>query len=360
MHCTEFSAFDFVDQPIFVLVPDADDRPVYHFMNKAGLARVNKSLDQISGQPAHQVFSGRAAYTVYRRQCDVWSNAQASEYEIALPLASGSFWVRTKVQPVCDATGTMTHMVGTSLDITAERDQLQAHTMAAASAREMEDLVCLAAHDLRSPIGNLKSLAVLMRQDFVDHGDGKAELIDMIDAISDKALSVVSDIMGQAMATSTRACRESFDLGALCDDIIVLLDPTRMHSIAYPRLQIEADCVAVHIILRNLVENALRHCGAKSAQVVIEASPMNAERLLFIVRDNGDGFDANAFSALSDMTDYKAGGFGLIGVRRLVRARGGKMTIMPPKHDSGAEVQIELPGRFTMVGNRLPEPFQIA
>lgn len=361
MRVEEFSAFDLVDQPIFVLAPDADNRPVYAFLNAAALGRLGKTLDEVAGLPAYQVFSGRAAYSVYRHQCLVWSNGQAAEYEIALPVgASETMWARTKVKPVFDEAGALTHMIGISLDITPERDQLQVHTMAAAAAREVEDLVCLAAHDLRTPIGNLKSLAYLMRQDFVDHGDGKIHLIDMIDEISDKALSVVSDIMGQAMATSTRTEQEGFDIGAVCDDIMVLLDPTRTHSVAYPRRIIEAEFMVVHIILRNLIDNALKHSGQQAAQVMIELTPMNAERLLFIVRDNGCGFDASTFQDQDAASDTTIRGFGLIGVRRLVRSRGGQITVSPPVSGQGAEIRVELPGRLSDISAASDYPLQIA
>lgn len=345
MRWDDFSVYDYVDHLIFVLAPDADNRPVYRYLNKAGRERLGKQRDQIEGYPAHEIFGGRAAYSVYRRQCAAWDKAGPTEYEIALPIGTQTMWARTSLVPIRDADGTMIHMVGTSHDITAERDQLHAHVLSASSAQELEDMVCMAAHDLRSPLGNLKTLADMMRKDFVDHGDGKSQLIDLIDSISESALSVVASIMGQAMGHGTDDTCAAFDLGEMCDDIMVLLDPIGTHSVSYPRVKIEADRTVVHIILRNLIDNAIKYSGQPSVKISIDMGAMNAERLLFTVRDNGVGFEDKAFDMQRSAGGAGFGGFGLRGAARLVRARGGQLMLCRPQSGTGAEIKVELPGR---------------
>lgn len=346
MHWDDFSIFDFVNIPIFVLVPDKDNRPVYQFLNRVARQRLNATPDQICGRPACEIFAGRAAWSVYHRQCAAWTDGVVTEYEIALPLGPEVIWVRTRLEPVCDDAGNITHMIGASQDISAERDQLHAHMMSVADAREMDDLVCMAAHDLRSPIANLKTLAELLREDFVDHGDGKAELIDMVETISDKALTVISGIMGRAMSAEVINNVSTFDIGEMCDDIMVMLDPIGIHNVTYPRHSIRADFTAVHIILRNLIDNALKHSGQACARVSIDVATMNAERLKFTVCDNGDGFAAGSYRNPPDADCRIKGGFGLTGVRRLARSRGGQVEVVSPTAGKGAEVQVEIPGRI--------------
>jgi len=340
----DFSSYDFVDEPIFVLKADEAGRPIYHFLNARGLNSLGKTLDQVRGRPAHEVFTGRAAYSVYRRQCSAWSDGKSTEYEVALPVNDKIIWVHTRMRAVRDDAGYLVYMVGTSQDITGQREQEQAQAMAHAAAREMEDLVCLAAHDLRSPIGNLKSLATIMRKDFVDHGDGKVQLIDMIDTIADKALTVVSEIMTHALAANAPDQATRFDFGALCDDVMVLLDPMRVHSAGFPRVDVHTDYTVVQIILRNLIDNAIKFSGKPSVQIQIGVEQMNAQRLVFSVRDDGDGFGDVAANAYGPETGpvESIGGFGLLGVRRLARSRGGRVSVVPC--DVGAEVRFELPG----------------
>lgn len=360
MRDIDFSVYDYIAQPVFVLGPDANNHPVYQHMNTAALQYLDRPMDEVRGLPAYEVFNGRAAHSVYRRQCMAWAKGYATDYEIPLPIKNRVIWVHTHLRPIHDSAGRLSHMVGMSQDISKIRAALQEQAMDAAMTQEMEDLVCFAAHDLRTPIGNLKSLAELMRADFVDHGDGKSELIDMIDAISDKALSAVGSIMSQAMGTHTRTSRETFDLGALCDDIMVMLDPTRTHSIAYPRAHLQADSMAVHVVLRNLVDNALKYSGRAAAQVVIEVSQMNAERLLFVVRDDGAGFSDDPLTKQEVARENDVDRFGLKGIQRLVRARGGQLTVMPPSDGPGAKLHVELPGKIVEAEAELAKPSRIA
>ena len=347
MQSVDYALYDLLDHSIFVLQADESGHPRYQFLNKSGLGYLGKELADIVGKTANEIFDGRAAQSVFRRQCAAWVAGTSTRYEIALPIGEDTVWVRTSLTAVHDADGVLTHMVGMSQDITAEREHHQTLAMTAAAAREMEDLVCMAAHDLRSPIGNLKSLADVLRVDFVDHGDGKYQLIDMIDAIADKALLVVSDIMVQAMATNAPVRREVFDLSDVCDDILVLLDPMRGHSVSCPSMRIEADYTIVHIILRNLVDNAIKHVGGGPSRIEIDCVQMNAQRLMFSVKDNGPGLsDSKVLPTKSEDDGQNAGGFGLLGIRRLAEARGGTISIAKPEGGSGALIQFELPGRL--------------
>ena len=354
MQTSDFAIFDHLNDPVFVLAADSADRPVYAFLNTVALGHLELALADVRGRPAYEIFSGRAAYSVYRQQCHAWAAAEDTEYEIALPIQDRTLWVRTRLRAVKDAAGVLQYMVGTSQDVTAQREIVQAQTMANAAAREMEDLVCLAAHDLRSPIGNLKTLAEVMRKDFVDHGDGKIEMLNMIDRIADTALNVVSDIMAHALAANTSDQAAWFDFGALCDNIMVLLDPMRRHSARFPRVQVQADYTVVQIILRNLIDNAIKYAGKPEVRIAIDVTAMNAQRLMFSVRDDGLGFGDVAENAYGETPGplESQGGFGLVGVRRLARSRGGRVTVEP--RDVGAEVRFELPGKVGAVAPELP------
>ena len=339
----DFSAYDLVDVPVFVLVPDQNGRPVYGYMNPVSLGRIGKTLDEIRGKAAFDLFEGRAAYAVFRRQMVAWQSGAPVQHEISLPVGGGSIWIRTTLAPVRDAGGTMTHIVGTVVDINAERELEQQQAMTVADMREVEDLVCLAAHDLRSPIGNLKSLSNLLREDFVDHGDGKLELINLIDGIADQALAVISDVMARVIGRSAAPASIRFDFGAVCDDIVMLLDPLRTHSVSYPRIDIETDRVTVQIVLRNLIDNAFKYASSPTARVSIVVEEINAQRLAIEVRDTGSGRPVHA---AHQMTDQTQGGYGLQGVDRLVKARGGEVFVDTPEDGSGAVARIELPGRI--------------
>lgn len=340
----EYSIYDLVDAPVFVLVADDGNRPVYDFLNQAGLKRLGKDLSEVVGKPAHEIFEGRAASSVFQRQLIAWQDGQSTNYEIALPMRDGKVWFRTRLMAMHDADGALLRMIGTSHDISAERNILHQEAMTAAAVREVEDLVFLAAHDLRSPIGNMKSLAYLMRREFVDHGDGKLDLIDLIDTLADKSLDLISETMARVMAKSAPVESSIFDFGNVCDDILILLDPLRAHSVSYPRVVLDADAIAIQIIVRNLVDNAFKHGGCDALRVDISIRQANTQRLELCVRDYGAGTQRRLSDTNSSTSQAQS--FGLMGVRRLVKARGGTVSFGPPETGVGAEACVELPGRI--------------
>ncbi|KIC51846.1 PAS domain-containing sensor histidine kinase [Tateyamaria sp. ANG-S1] len=340
----DYSIYDFVDAPVFVLVADRDDRPVFDFMNMAGCRLLGVELSDVVGKAVHEMLDGRAAFAVYRQQLKAWKSGQNAEFETALPMGDAMMWFRTSLVASHAEDGSLLRMVGTSHDISSERALEQQEAMTAAATREIEDLVCLAAHDLRSPISNLKSLAYLMRTDFVDHGDGKLELINMIDDLADKSLSIIAETMSHVMAKSAPPSFDTVDLGPVCDDIVVLLDPLRQHSVTYPRITVEADLTAVQIILRNLLDNAFKHAGDGAIRVDVAVSQVNARRLCLSVRDHGRGFEAvPSDDAEAHSSDH---GYGLVGVTRLVKARGGTIRLGNPADGTGTDIRVELPGRI--------------
>ncbi len=340
----DYSIYDMVDTPVFVLVGDQRDRPVFDFLNRSGRTLLGLSLPDVVGKAVHEILDGRAAYAVYRQHLKAWRAGETVEFETALPMGESVMWFRTSLVASHDDNGTLLRMVGTSYDISAEYALLHQDAMTAAATREVEDLVCLCAHDLRSPISDLKSLAHLMRHDFVDHGDGKLELIDVIDDLADRSLSIISETMSQVMARAEQTSLRQIDLGAICDDIVVLLDPSRQHSVTYPRCVVEADLTAVQIILRNLIEHALKHSGADATRVDVGAEQVNARRLALTVRDHGGGFDAWAEGRAEGPPFDDV--FALQVVMRLVRARGGAFFVDAPTEGSGTEIRVELPGRI--------------
>lgn len=346
MRLPDFSIFDHVAHPVFVLTQNPAGQVVYSFMNANARDRLGLTLDQIVGKPANLFFEGRAGLSLLDRQTKAWAAGEAVTYDVALPIAGRTLCARTSLEPVRDAQGNVAYMVGVTMDISKERALEQVQAVTAAMASEMEEFVSIAAHDLRSPIANVKTLVDLVCDGFVDMGDGKLEMIRMIEEISTRSLMLVSDVMAQAAAANAGSEMRVFDLEALCDDILVTLDPEQMHSVKVTPARINADYVVMQIALRNLIDNALKHAAAARIEMQIFAAIGAEDRVVITVCDDGKGF-ADPALAFLDGGDLKIdSGFGLLGVRRLLCGRGGEISAVPPTSGRGAEVRFELPGQI--------------
>ena len=62
------------------------------------------------------------------------------------------------------------------------------------------------------------------------------------------------------------------------------------------------------------------------------------------VADNGAGFGDPALVFAEKTTACSDGGYGLLGVRRLITARGGSLSVSNRENGQGAEVSFSLPG----------------
>ncbi len=73
--------------------------------------------------------------------------------------------------------------------------------------REMEQYIAMAAHDLRTPMINVRLIAEFLKEGFKYLGDGKLQMIEDLAKISDKATSLISDVLAHAQATNRRATK---------------------------------------------------------------------------------------------------------------------------------------------------------
>ncbi|MEO0744780.1 MAG: PAS domain-containing sensor histidine kinase [Pseudomonadota bacterium] len=341
----DFTTYNAIVSPVFVLTEGPDGDVVYAFMNTAGCRRLACTPQHVVGKSAAQIFTGRTADLAHMRQREAWASGCAMEYELPFVDGNDDLCFLTNLTPQRDADGRLTHIVGMSRDITQRKRLEQVQAMNDAMANELEDFVRFAAHDLRSPIANVKMLADMLRDGFVDRGDGKTEIIQMIEDVSDRALDLVSDVLTQAVAVRTETAPAQFSFRTMCDNIMATLDPAHHHTIAVSDVEVVADMTAVQIIVRNLVDNAVKHAGLDHITLEIEVVDSGDGRLCIAVTDNGQGFGGAALAFLQDETASSAqSGFGLLGVRRLVRARGGKIRVGEARGQTGARVNVDLPG----------------
>ncbi|NRB02346.1 MAG: hypothetical protein HRU30_03695, partial [Rhodobacteraceae bacterium] len=64
--------------------------------------------------------------------------------------------------------------------------------------KELETFIAFAAHDLRSPIGQMQALVDLIADDFVDMGDGKLQLLEHLSEVAASSYQVLTDVMDYA------------------------------------------------------------------------------------------------------------------------------------------------------------------
>lgn len=339
---------DNIEVPIFVIEPDQRSQPIYAAMNAAACKAGKLEITNVLGKTAIDIYQGRFGERAYEHHQMVLRSGEQRSYELVLPVQDRSLHIRTTLRPIINADGKVVRIVGTSTLINEEKILQETQAATLALNGEIEHFISLAAHDLRTPIRNVKALTDLLRKDFQDLGDGKLELIGMLENVASKAITLIGNIISHAQATGTTESIEEFDLADLCHEIFTMLDPTSLHSVDVSSLKISGDKIATQITLRNLIDNAFKH-NTSPINLKISAKQQDSAFIQVTVSDNGVGIEEPQSLFNSRKSHRIDSGFGLMGVRRLIKTRGGAITARHPENGRGAEILFSIPGKILII-----------
>jgi signal transduction histidine kinase len=342
----ESETIELLGVPTFLLERAVDGRIVVTDINQAWRDTAGLGKDQVIGKTAAEVYPGRHGAQAYQHHLDCFTSAKKMSYDLMLPLGGTVRSARTILMPALDDNRQVAQIVGTSIDMTAQADAAEMLTNVETLTGEIEGFISLAAHDLRTPMRHVAMLTELLREDFVDKGDGKLEIIDALEDVATKAGDLIHDVLSHAQATSSPNPHKKFRLDKLCRDIFVVLDPMQTHEFVAKKISLESDMTALQIVLRNLFDNAFKYSGRDSVTLKIEVTQTHERTLCVAVQDDGNGFKDPAVAFLDGGRLRVDSGFGLLGVRRLVKARGGWISAENLTDTAGSLIRFTLPGRI--------------
>ena len=350
----DLEALNYIPVPVVILDRADDQHFVYEWMNKAAQIFSGFGIEQLRGRNPREVFPDRSGEQLARRQETAARSGRAMRYSYPMTLPRAKVWIETDLMPVRNEAGEVTRLIATMQDKTAERalrvESVQSEIQLQNFEADVETYISLAAHDLRSPMRKVQQIADLLREDFVDHGDGKLELIEMMETIGSKAHALINDVLAHAQATGSKTSIGTIELSQLAEDVFTVLDPLRKHSFSSDSQLIETDTIALQIALRNLTDNTIKHAGRDSISLHIGFDGEANGDLFFHVRDDGCGFSDPSIAFLESGDFTNGSGFGLLGIKRMIHARGGKIYAERPGDGAGALIRFSLPGSAASSG----------
>lgn len=248
-----------------------------------------------------------------------------------------------------DANGLATRMIGTNLNITAQREA-QAHikmlnrtledklSELADANRDLQNFSSMVSHDLHAPLRRITGFAeMLAARTEANLDDESLHFLERIRHNSKRMSALIDDLLEFARSTSAPLDKGDVDLNALVREVCAeSVDPQEAREISWkiaslPR--IEADPALLKVVFVNLIGNAVKFTRPRSARR-IEIGTLaadDAEHIIF-VRDNGVGFDPRykdrlfqAFQRLHSEREFEGSGVGLATVFRIVERHGGRL-----------------------------------
>jgi signal transduction histidine kinase len=201
--------------------------------------------------------------------------------------------------------------------------------------RELEAFSYSVSHDLRAPLRSIDGFAQALREDWGERLDETAQ--DHLSRVRNAAQrmgQLIDDLLKLSRLTRSQIQRTDVDLSQLARDVAGELrdrNPTRNVSLKVTDgLHAWCDQALVRIVLENLLGNAWKFTAKVENPRVEFDIVANTKPSMFVVRDNGAGFDMKyvdklfaPFQRLHGEREFPGTGIGLATVQRIVHKHGG-------------------------------------
>ena len=234
-----------------------------------------------------------------------------------------------------------------------EREQLERELQQQEKLAGMGRMVAGIAHEIRNPLGIIRSTAELLLKRNKDSDGVNAKLLSAIFDESKRLSKTVGDFLDYARPKSPR--QENVDLALILDQALTFLESkceeqgvavTRDYA---PGLAVRGDKDLLYRAVYNILSNALESLAedkvrAREPAIAVTAT-VSEEAVVLAVTDSGPGFCPENKARLLDpfFTTKDAGtGLGLAIVRNIVESHNATLSL-DDVPDGGARVTMTFP-----------------
>lgn len=154
---------------------------------------------------------------------------------------------------------------------------------------ELEQFANIIAHDLKTPLNNIKSLVEFIEEEHLL--DLKEEATDLFDMVKSSAMTMsklIDDLLFYSKNVENNEGKESINIFSEVNAVIKLINPGNNIRITKENLNhtIHFQSVAFKQIIQNLLSNAIKYNDKEITEITIA---YNDELQQIALRDNGPG-----------------------------------------------------------------------
>lgn len=192
------------------------------------------------------------------------------------------------------------------------------------------------AHDLRSPLKNIKVLSDHLGSLLAVGGnEDEKDISHRIHKGTSRLIALVDDLLRFARTDSQKLECEDVDLAEMMEECIrdIAIDHDHVEFTLPPpgQFSIHADRPMLKVALNNLLANAIKFTRGRDLGRVELGANRDAEGLVVWLKDNGVGFDNakkdmvfGVFKRLHSTSQFEGTGIGLALVNRIMNKHSGK------------------------------------
>ncbi|MBI5524348.1 MAG: response regulator [Desulfarculus sp.] len=227
--------------------------------------------------------------------------------------------------------------------------------------KELESFSYSVSHDLRAPLRSMDGFARVLMDKYAAVLDEQGlDYLNRVRAASQRMGSLIEDLLKLSQLTRAELKLSPVDLSELAADIAQELktaspEPAVEFKLT-PGLMAQADRNLLRQVLENLLSNAWKFTGRVEHPLVEMGMEEIDGQRVFMVRDNGAGFDmAHAerlfapFQRLHSAAEFPGTGIGLAIVQRVINRHGGRIWVRAVV-DQGATFYFTLPNSSSLEG----------
>ena len=311
-----------------------------------------KSSDELIGKTDYDLLSAVEADALRAIDLHVMQSGEPCIREEPVILDGEVRTFLSKKIPLRNKQGVVTGVLGTSLDITFQKnieEKLRFEKMRAEQASQVKsEFIANMSHDLRTPLSGMQALAediILQTKD-----DSVSENASLLLQASHDLLNLIDDILQVSRLDSgqEKVHSVSFMLAPLIQNTLSIMKPKALEksiklTLAYDD-QLPAQVMGPHLVLQrilvNLLSNALKFTAEKGVvDIIIKLNRIEGSQCYidFIVDDTGIGIAADKLDiifekfsrvAASFQGQYSGAGMGLYMVKHYVEQMGGEIDVV--------------------------------
>jgi signal transduction histidine kinase len=219
---------------------------------------------------------------------------------------------------------------------------------------ELEGFAYAVAHDLKAPLRSINGFAHLLREHLGT--EATAEIDSYLARVRNGSLrmaTLIDDLLAYSHIERRHLFASDVDVSASIASILSESDDEiRSRGVQVrldtPSLKISVDSEGLVLVLRNLIENALKYTRSVATPELTIHAQQRGEHVLIEIADNGIGFDMKHHDQIFKIfqrlhrDDYPGTGIGLALVRKAVQRMRGRVWAQS-EPDRGARFFVELP-----------------
>jgi PAS domain S-box-containing protein len=205
---------------------------------------------------------------------------------------------------------------------------------------ELETFTYSVSHDLKAPLRGIDGYSRLLLEDYADRLDEEGQyFLNTIRSATTQMAQLIDDLLSYSRLERRTLAKSQVDVRNLVETLLFQMQPAQVYPQTTIEVKVEptlvrADADALALVLRNLIDNALKFSANAPAPRVEIGGESSAECYRLFVRDNGVGFDMqyqerifDIFQRLHRSEEYPGTGIGLAMVRKALQRMHGRVWV---------------------------------